>query len=392
MERKKLLSLALFALTILWLIASYQHVRAYNQLIEEDRERLGDELAELLDYEPVWLYGWGELLFFTGLLIAIAWIIIIYEVVKKVKKRIKGGSKGVSKFIPVCILLFLLINVFVIIHLRSLPVEANQKIPLRHPSREAFHMTPFQTSTEEQSISTVEASNWEAPSYCWFNAIDLLFVCDEELAEHEEIVDVIFPNQYIWKPSTWKIENILFPLLQERFLNDAGISINFNGWLYFDSNDSEHEIDFLLIEAMNETGWIPQSIYRETNHTVIDAYGRPVTLTSTKRMDILFVLTMQSTTRTGFAMTKSASQSYSNILGKTVYWDACILKYWEGDRRLSIQLMQHELSHLFGLYHCPNQCCMHPDLVFLIYVSWCSSCRNYMRAKAVEDPPQYPCR
>ena len=104
--KKKLLLLCLGILTIFWLIASYQHVRAYNQMEEEDIERLGEELVKLLDYEPVWLYGLGKLLLTTGLLIAIGWVIIIFETVKKAKKR----TKGKSKLILLCMLLFLIIS------------------------------------------------------------------------------------------------------------------------------------------------------------------------------------------------------------------------------------------------------------------------------------------
>ena len=83
MQRKKLLFLGLCVLTVLWLIASYQHVRAYNQMIEEDRERLGEEVAKLLDYKPVWLYGrWGELLLLLGLLLAFVWGISLLVFVK----------------------------------------------------------------------------------------------------------------------------------------------------------------------------------------------------------------------------------------------------------------------------------------------------------------------
>jgi len=87
MEGKKLLLLGLCIVTVLWLIASYQHVRAYNQMIEKDREKWGDAIVEYRDYYPVWLWGWGKLLLFLGLLIAFAWVtpllVFIESLIKK---------------------------------------------------------------------------------------------------------------------------------------------------------------------------------------------------------------------------------------------------------------------------------------------------------------------
>ena len=72
-------------LTIFWLIGSYIHVRAYDEMRKDDIERLGEEIAELIDYYPVWLWGWGELLLLIGMFIVFGWIIIIFEILKKVK-------------------------------------------------------------------------------------------------------------------------------------------------------------------------------------------------------------------------------------------------------------------------------------------------------------------
>lgn len=92
-RRWRIFLLVMCILTIFWLTASYVHVRAYNQMREDDIERLGEEIAELIDYYPVWIWGLGQLLLVIGILLAMAWIIIIFEMVKRVKKRITGGSK-----------------------------------------------------------------------------------------------------------------------------------------------------------------------------------------------------------------------------------------------------------------------------------------------------------
>ena len=92
-RRWRIFLLVMCILTIFWLTASYIHVTAYNEMRQDDIERLGEEIVELIEYYPVWLWGWGQLLLIIGIFVVMTWIIIIFEMVKRVKKRITGGSK-----------------------------------------------------------------------------------------------------------------------------------------------------------------------------------------------------------------------------------------------------------------------------------------------------------
>ena len=358
--RKKLLLLVLLSITILWLIACCQHVSAYNQMIDKKKQQVGEEFFNrFFDYPAVWVWEWGELYSLIGLFISMGWIVSIYEFVKGLKKGTNGRSKIISLMASgiIVMLITISVNFGYVTQLRATPSGEDD---------------PFY--------------------FCPPNAIDLLFVSDEELRASKEFVIVPWKGNVVetWY-STRKIEEIIFPRLQKRFLEQTGISVAFNGWLEWDSDDSEHEVDFLLIEAMEETGWIPQETYRER-----EING----LLLNRRMDILVVLTAQSTVGTGIAFVPWGADLYSDILGKTVYWDSCITQYQVGDTDAAIQFIQHEITHLFGdpdpyygFPHCSNlNCIMHPEWVLHIktYI-WCSSCRDKLIAWTEIIPSeQYP--
>ena len=350
--RKKILLLVLLGATILWLLAWYQHVSAYNQMREDDIERVGKEIAELIDYYPVWIWGWGQLLLVIGILLAMAWTVIIFEMVKRVKKRITGGSK---------IMPLMVCGMIVMLTVATLNLSF---FAVAEPTPEEEHV------------------------FCVPNSVDLLFVSDEELRAKKEYAIIKENGKVeIWY-STRKIEEIVFPHLQKRFLEQTGISVAFNGWVNWSSNDDEHHPIFLLIEAMEQTGWVAEQTYRERT---LSAHG----LTwkdERRRMDILVVLTLQSMDYYGQAIDKEAAEDLSEILGKTVQWDAVIVKYQVGDVDYSCQFIQHEVSHLFGLSHCSNLLCvMNPEGIFHFEVQWCSSCREELKLWADIIPSeQYP--
>ena len=368
-RRKKLLLLVLLSITILWLLACFQHVSAYNQMVEEKKQELGEDFVNrIVDFYPVWVWEWGELYLLGGLFISMGWIVSIYEFIKGIKKRINGRSKIMPLMASGIIVMLITISV------------------------------NFGYVTQVRATPSGEDDFYFCPS----NAIDLLFVSDEELRASRELV--IVPDNGVVETwySTRKIEEIIFPKLQKKFLEQAGISVAFNGWVSWDSNDSQHCEDFLLIEAMEETGWVPQEIYREREITIsstYDYYGKPYTYTENRRMDILVVISYQSMERAGIAMTPEGADLYSSVLGKTVYWDSCIVKYQWGDTQKAIQFIQHEITHLFGdpdpyygFPHCPNMyCVMNPEWVHYIKVTWCSSCRDKLIAWTENTPSQqYP--
>ena len=350
--RKKLLLLLLLGITVLWLLACWQHVSAYNQMIEKAKEQWGDELVDkIVDFRPIYSWRSGELLVMMGIFIAIAWIVNIFKSVMELKKRRNGHSKIIP--LIVCGMIVMLIG-----------------------------------TTLNLSFAVAEPTHEEEHIFCVPNSVDLLFVCDEELRAKKEYVKIKENGKYeIWY-STRKIEEIVFPHLQKRFLEQVGISIAFNGWISWDSNDNEHDPIFLVIEAMEETGWVAEQTYRERS---LEAHGLTWT-DAHRRMDILVVLTLQSMWYDGQAINKWAAEELSQALGKTVYWDACIVKYKVGDVDYSCQFIQHEVSHLFGLSHCGDiSCVMNTEGIFHFEVQWCSSCREELRAWAEIVPSeQYP--
>lgn len=80
MKKKVLPLLILLALSLLWLIALFQHVKAYNQMIEEKREQVGDYIVdEIMDFPPVWGLGNNPLLLATGSSLVAIWICLLIE-------------------------------------------------------------------------------------------------------------------------------------------------------------------------------------------------------------------------------------------------------------------------------------------------------------------------
>ena len=359
--RKKILLLVLLGVTILWLVAWFGHVAAYNHMIDKKKQQIGEEYVEkFYDYPPVWVWSWGRLYLLIGLFISMGWIVSIYEFVKGLKKR----TNGRSKIMP-------LMASGIIVMLVTISVNFGY-------------------------VTQVEATPEEDFHYCVPNSIDLLFVSDEELRAQKELVIVPWKGKVETWYSTRKIEEIIFPRLRNRFLEQTGISLAFNGWVEWDSDDDEHYRDLLLVEAMEETQWVAQEVYRERS---LDAYGFTFT-DEHRRMDILVVLTDQSTDGIGFAMTQEAAvEVWGPWLGKNVSWDSCILKHQVGGD-IMIQLLAHEITHLFGapdpyygFPHCSNlDCMMNPTwVVEMQSYKWCSSCRTKLIAWVdIVPSEQYP--
>jgi hypothetical protein len=88
--KNKLLLLVLIGLSLVWFAAWFQHARAYNQMIEKDRERLGDYIVdEIMDYYPIILWENGPLLSAIGFIIATFWafsVLSFYQRRKKLKE------------------------------------------------------------------------------------------------------------------------------------------------------------------------------------------------------------------------------------------------------------------------------------------------------------------
>ena len=80
-------TITLLAVAIFWMIAFYQHIQAYNKMIEEievDIKRFGNILD--LGY-PFWVWGNGPILTVIGLVLAFAWVFLIYNGWKVLKQK-----------------------------------------------------------------------------------------------------------------------------------------------------------------------------------------------------------------------------------------------------------------------------------------------------------------
>jgi len=326
-------------------VAVVIHINAYNQMIFNAIQHYGKNYVDqYADFHPIWVWRYGEIYPVTAIFLIIGWAYTIFQVVK-------AKRKGCAKAKLISLLSTLLIITF---------INAN------------MGYAPTKATTENYF-------------FCIPNSVDLLFVADEELLADTEIVGG--GGFFGWyRLENWEttrvIEEIIFPSLQDRFLNEVGISIAFNGWLEWDSNDTETWTDYLLIEAMNETGWDADNTYRHREFTTTDAYGRDVTFVDDKRrMDILVVVTLQQMDMIGFAMTKEAADDYSDWLGKPVEYNAVIVAYQEQHGEDMVEILQHEISHIFELKHCGNiNCVMNPDAWWMGSVTWCTHCAEILNA------------
>ena len=73
-RRFKIAFVILLVATIVWTLACYLHVQAYNQMIEKKRQQVGDVIIKLIDFYPVWAWRFAPVLLFVGFYIGVAWI------------------------------------------------------------------------------------------------------------------------------------------------------------------------------------------------------------------------------------------------------------------------------------------------------------------------------
>ena len=83
----KIAFVILLVVTIVWVLACFQHVKAYNQMIEKTREQWGDEVMKFIDFYPVWIWGLGQLLLGIGFGLGISWICFLSELYQLRKRR-----------------------------------------------------------------------------------------------------------------------------------------------------------------------------------------------------------------------------------------------------------------------------------------------------------------
>lgn len=77
----KIAFVILLVATVVWSLACYLHVQAYNRYVQERIERytsLGFDIEFVLGYihpfKPFWFWGLSLPLFFVGLFLIMAWI------------------------------------------------------------------------------------------------------------------------------------------------------------------------------------------------------------------------------------------------------------------------------------------------------------------------------
>ena len=84
----KIAFLILLIATIVWTLACYQHVSAYNQMITDAKQRVGEEFFNrFYDIAPVWAVWNGPLLFIIGFFMIFAWIGFLSELYR-LRKRV----------------------------------------------------------------------------------------------------------------------------------------------------------------------------------------------------------------------------------------------------------------------------------------------------------------
>ena len=77
-RRFKIAFAILLVVTIVWALACYLHVQAYNQMIERYRQILGEALY-LVTFKPIWAVWNGPLLFIIGFFMIITWMGFLTE-------------------------------------------------------------------------------------------------------------------------------------------------------------------------------------------------------------------------------------------------------------------------------------------------------------------------
>ena len=79
-RRFKIAFVILLVATLVWALACYLHVQAYNQMIERKKQQVGEEIVErLMDFKSVLAWGNGSLLFIIGFFMIFAWMGFLSE-------------------------------------------------------------------------------------------------------------------------------------------------------------------------------------------------------------------------------------------------------------------------------------------------------------------------
>ena len=87
-RRFKIAFVILLIVTIVWSLACYLHVTAYNQMIEKKKQQVGEEIVDrLMDFYPVWMWGHGDVLLLIGFFLIMAWVGFLSELYRLRKRR-----------------------------------------------------------------------------------------------------------------------------------------------------------------------------------------------------------------------------------------------------------------------------------------------------------------
>ena len=86
-RRFKIAFVILLVATIVWTLACYLHVQAYNRMIDEKKQQVGEEFFNrFFDYPPVWMWRHGDVLLLIGFFMFFAWTGFCVELIK-LRKR-----------------------------------------------------------------------------------------------------------------------------------------------------------------------------------------------------------------------------------------------------------------------------------------------------------------
>ena len=88
-RRFKIVFVVFLVVTIVWALACYLHVQAYNKYIREETERfisMGfDEnyVRNHVDFYPVLMWGHADVLFMIGFFMIFAWMVFLSELYRR---------------------------------------------------------------------------------------------------------------------------------------------------------------------------------------------------------------------------------------------------------------------------------------------------------------------
>lgn len=85
--RKIIVFFILIVLTVTWSIFWIQHVKAYNEMVEDTTKNLPPEVVDTLDFKPLIIWKSGTVLSIALIVLAIFWLVLILSFFVRVNRK-----------------------------------------------------------------------------------------------------------------------------------------------------------------------------------------------------------------------------------------------------------------------------------------------------------------